>query len=84
MSLRHHCCTGGQHQTSQSKKHFSRRRLSRNVYLVASVYICYIVPLLLLFRTRIFQKEYVLLNNAEAADPTKYKQNTKNTSELRK
>lgn len=83
MSLRHHCCTGGQHQTSQSKKHFSRRRLSRNVYLVASVCICYIVPLLL-FRTRIFEKEYVLLNNAVAADPTKYEQNTTNNSELRK
>lgn len=26
MSLRHHCCTGGRHQTRRSKKHYSRRR----------------------------------------------------------
>jgi len=44
------------------------------------VHICYSV-LLLLFLTKIFEKEYVLLNNAVAA-ARKYEQNTTNTSEL--
>jgi len=79
MSLRYHCCTGGQHQTYASLKSTFLDASCLEMFTLWLVHICYTV-LLLLFLTRIFEKEYVLLNNAAAA--RKYEQNTTNTSEL--
>lgn len=80
MSLRHHCCTGGRHQTHASLKSTFHDASCLEMFTLWLVHICCSV-LLLLFLTKIFEKEYVLLNNAAAA-ARKYEQNTTNTTEL--